>query len=172
MALDTRRSNCLLLLLILAFYPHHALSQATDSSLSFSLTTISDLTTFFTSTIVVSNSTTQLTSATTAASSTFSSILTSTAEIPTTSPPSTAQASPSASATQSSTPPPSSAPYTSINPPSRFTAIATLTKRFRSDQGRESWNLRWCWRRRYSDFYRVSINVPGALEHTQKVKCR
>ena len=154
MALDTRRSNCLLLLLILAFHLHYALSQTTDSSLSFSLTTISDLTTFFTSTIVPSNSTTQLISATTTSSFSPSLILTSTSEVvPTTPAPPTE--SPSAGPPASSTP--------SINPPSRFTTIATLTKRFRSarrsrfDQPRESWNWRWCWRRRHSDFYRVSI---------------
>jgi hypothetical protein len=168
MALDTKRSNCLLLLFILAFHLHHALSQTTDSSLSLSLATTPDLTTFFTSTIVVSNSTTQLVSTTTAALSSsfaFTSIQAT----------STTSASPLSSASRApplaSSPALSSAPYTSINPPSRFTTIATLTKRFRSDQGRESWNLRWCWRRRYSDFYRVSINVPGALEYTHKAKC-
>jgi hypothetical protein len=169
MALDTRRSNSLLLLLILAFYPHHALSQTTDSSLSFSLTTISDLTTFFTSTVVVSNSATQLASTTVTGSPSSSFVLPgllSSATLP--APPATL----SACATPSNPSQPYSAPYTSMNPPSRFTTIATLTKRFRSNQGRESWNLHWCWRGRYSNFYRVSINVPGALEHTQKAKCR
>jgi hypothetical protein len=169
MALDTRRSNCLLLLFILAFHLHHALSQTTDSSLSLSLATTPDLTTFFTSTIVVLNSTTQLASTTTitlfSSSFAFTSIQAT----------STTSASPLSSASRApplaSPPALSSAPYTSINRPSRFTTIATLTKRFRSDQGRESWNLRWCWRRRYSDFYRVSINVPGALEYTHKAKC-
>jgi hypothetical protein len=173
MPLDTRRSNRLLLLLILALHLHHALSQTTNSSLSFSLTTISDLTTFFTSTIIVSNSTTQLASTIINASSSSSFVLTSTPETsqasglasPTAS--SSSVSSSSASATTSSAPPPSPAPYTSMNPPSRFTTIATLTKRFRSDQGRESRNWRWCWHRRCSDFYRVSINVLGALEHAE-----
>jgi hypothetical protein len=47
-----------------------------------------------------------------------------------------------------------------MNPPSRFTTIATLTKRFRPDQGREGWNWRWCWPRRYCHRYSVSINTP------------
>src|SRR3954447_2584401 len=63
MALNTRHSN-FLLLLVSTICVHHVLSQTTDSSLSESLTTISDLTTFSTSTIVVSNSTIQLTSTT------------------------------------------------------------------------------------------------------------
>jgi hypothetical protein len=138
MALDTRRLNCLLLLIVLTLHVHHVLSQTTDSSSTFSITTISDLRTFFNA----SNSTSQLTT----------SFVTS--------------LSPSPSSTSAQTTPITTTPYSSSDPPSLFTTVTTLTKHFRSYPIREGWNWRWCRRRRYCDFYRVRINVCQGHSNT------
>src|SRR5436305_10359566 len=142
MALDTRRLNCLLLLIVLTLHVHHhVLSQTTDSSSTFSITTtpdlrtISDLRAFVNST---TNATTQYTTYTTSFVTSLS-------------------ASPSS--TSAKTTPITTAPYSSNDPPSLFTTVTTLTKHFRSYSTREGWNWRWCRRRRCCDFYRVRINV-------------
>jgi hypothetical protein len=165
MASYNKRSSWFLLLLVWLIRVHHVLSQTTGPSSSYTVTTISELSTFITSTIILSNSTSQSTSSTSVEVS-FSTTFLLTSSQPSLTP-TLSQSPPSsvvASVTQSNATLTSSAtsassaspaPYTSKTAFYPITSTGRLIRRSRSYRGRKGRHWCWCWRGRYLDLNRV-----------------